>query len=38
MLHKNTSATLNDMANVCIAFKKYDLAEEYLEKALEINR
>lgn len=38
MIHKNTSATLNDMANICITFKKYDLADEYLEKALDINQ
>jgi tetratricopeptide (TPR) repeat protein len=38
MIHKSTSATLNDMANICITFKKYQLADEYLQKALKINQ
>lgn len=36
-LHRGISVTFNDLANVCIGFKKFDLAKEYLEKAIFIN-
>ena len=38
MVHKSASATLNDMASLCIKFKKFDLASGYLDKALELNK
>jgi tetratricopeptide (TPR) repeat protein len=36
-LYRGVSALFNDMANVCISFKKYDLAMEYIDKAMIIN-
>ena len=38
MVHKSASATLNDMASLCIKFKKFDLASQYLDKALILNK
>lgn len=36
-LHRGISSTFNDLANVCISFKKFDLAKEYIEKSMYIN-
>lgn len=38
MVHKSASATLNDIASICIKFNKFELAQSYLNKALEINK
>src|SRR3990167_499610 len=37
-MYRGISATYNDIANTCITFKKYDLAQEYLEAAVKLNR
>ena len=36
-LYRGISATLNDLANICIAYKKFDIAKEYLERSMAIN-
>lgn len=35
--HKIVAATLNDWAILCYKFKKFELAEQYLRRAIEIN-
>lgn len=37
-LHKSIAAILNDLSTLCASFKKYDLAEEYINKAIVINK
>lgn len=36
-MHRGISTTYNDLANVCITFKKFELAKEYIDKAIYIN-
>lgn len=37
-LYRGISATYNDLSNICISFKKFDLAQEYIDRAMLINR
>lgn len=37
-MYRGISATYNDLANVCITFKKFELAKDYLDKSISINR
>lgn len=36
-LYRGISATLNDLANICITFRKFDLAKEYIDRSMMIN-
>lgn len=37
-LYRGISATYNDLANTCITFKKFDLAMEYIDAAIKLNK
>ncbi len=36
-ISRGISATFNDLANLCITFKKFDMALEYIHKAMQVN-